>query len=171
MLGILNDLFDIRISETNVANRVKKPTGRDLAFTDRRRIIVPSNSHALCSPTPCWRYIKELERIKCEHCQRTNERYCIERNHLSIRPDHGTLRPTVRRNTHQPNFKISSHSRTRSQIRSQRIHTMVRSLYEQAASFCGTGTFSPQALTRSASIRRCQISQRCGSPRPPSWLT
>ena len=50
------------------------PTGEDVAFIDRRRIIIPSNSYAVWSPEPpCWwsddrRGISE--NTECADCQR-----------------------------------------------------------------------------------------------------
>ena len=52
----------------------KMPTGKDVAFIDRRRVIIPSNSYAAWSPEPpCWRSDPEKgnsENRECAHCQR-----------------------------------------------------------------------------------------------------
>lgn len=79
-----SEVFAARMNDIDQARRVKKPTGKDLAFIDRRRIIVPSNDYALWSQTPCWHDVEKSKRRKCDHCQRIGELHIIERERIVI---------------------------------------------------------------------------------------
>lgn len=55
-MWFLSDALD-EIDPTSVGDsgaNSKMPTGKELAFIDRRRIIVPSPKHASWLPTPCY---------------------------------------------------------------------------------------------------------------------